>query len=378
MLNEDDRTNKIAPIFDRHWLNQLPRSERRSSENQKLVSYRNNEANIETKVVSGSKKKKPGVITTLYKTFGWYFIFGAMFKLCQDLLQFTSPQLLKALIIFISSEDEPIWHGYFIAITIFLIAIVQSLILNFYFQRMFVVGMRVRTALISAIYRKSLNLSNAARKGTTLGEIVNLMSGKKLNIYQKFSELINFLCEIVDAQRFMDLMMSINLVWSCPVQIGLAIFFLYLEMGPSVFAGLLVMILLLPLNGYLAALQRKIQTKQMKHKDERVKMMNEILNGIKVIKLYAWEYPFMEIVTNIRDKEMKKLIEMAYFGCVSTFVWTCAPFLVSLVTFAVYVLSDETHVLDAQKAFVSLALFNLLRFPMSMLPQMITFVVMVN
>jgi len=50
--------------------------------------------------------------------------------------------------------------------------------LNFYFQRMFIVGMRIRTALISAIYRKSLNLSNSSRKGTTVGEIVNLMSGK--------------------------------------------------------------------------------------------------------------------------------------------------------------------------------------------------------
>ena len=55
-----------------------------------------------------------------------------------------------------------------------------------------------------------------------------------------------------------------------------------------------------------------------------------------------------------------------------SFIWTCAPFLVSLVTFAVYVLSDKNNVLDAQKAFTSLALFNILRFPPSMLPMMIT------
>ena len=77
-----------------------------------------------------------------------------------------------------SGKDEPIWHGYAIAITMFLVATCQSLMLNFYFQRMFVVGMRIRTALISAIYRKSLNLNNASRKGTTVGEIVNLMSGE--------------------------------------------------------------------------------------------------------------------------------------------------------------------------------------------------------
>ena len=176
----------------------------------------------------------------------------------------------------------------------------------------------------------------------------------------------------------MNLPNFINEAWVCPLQIGLAIFFLYLEMGPSVFAGLLVMILLLPLNGFLASLQRKLQVKQMKHKDERVKMMNEILNGIKVIKLYAWEYSFMSTVFNIRNKEIEKLKQNAYLECVTTFVWMCAPFLVSLVTFAVYVLSDPNNVLDAQKAFVSLALFNLLQFPMSMLPQMVTYLVMVS
>ena len=93
LLNEDDRTNSIAPKFDRHWLSQLPRSER-ESDNHRLVSYRNNEANIETKVISGSKKQ-PGVLTTLSKTFGWYFFFGAILKLGYDLLQFIAPQLLK-------------------------------------------------------------------------------------------------------------------------------------------------------------------------------------------------------------------------------------------------------------------------------------------
>ena len=256
------------------------------------------------------------------------------------------------------SEEEPAWHGYFIAAMFFVTACVQSIMLNYYFNVMFVIGMRVRTSLISAIYRKSLNLSNSSRKSTTTGEIVNLMS--------------------VDAQRFVDLLAFINLVWSAPLQIVLAMFFLWQELGPSVLAGLAVMILMLPLNAFLATFQRRLQIKQMKQKDERVKTMNEILNGIRVIKLYAWEKSFMQNVFNIRNIELNNLKQMAYLSCASTFLWTCAPFLVALVTFAIYVLSDERNVLDAQKAFVSLALFNLLRFPMTMLPQMITFIVMVS
>ena len=264
------------------------------------------------------------------------------------------------MIIFVSksSSEEPVWHGYAIAAVLFITACVQSVMLNYYFNVMFVIGMRVRTALISAIYRKSLNLSNSSRKSTTTGEIVNLMS--------------------VDAQRFVDLLAFVNMIWSAPLQIFLAMFFLWQELGPSVLAGLAVMVLMLPLNAFLAGYQRKLQIKQMKQKDERVKTMNEILNGIRVIKLYAWEKSFMENVKRIRNIELDNLKLMAYLSCATTFLWTCAPFLVALVTFAIYVLTDENNVLDAQKAFVSLALFNLLRFPMTMLPQMITMIVMVS
>ena len=73
---------------------------------------------------------------------------------------------------------QPVWHGFFIAISMFTIGCTQSLMINFHNQRMFVIGMRIRTALTSAIYKKSLVLSNSAKKESTTGEIVNLMSGR--------------------------------------------------------------------------------------------------------------------------------------------------------------------------------------------------------
>jgi ATP-binding cassette subfamily C (CFTR/MRP) protein 1 len=73
-----------------------------------------------------------------------------------------------------------------------------------------------------------------------------------------------------------------NLVTSAPFQIAVALYLLWKTLGPSVLAGFFVMILLIPLNGVIAAKSRKLQQKQMKEKDQRVKMMNEILQGIKV------------------------------------------------------------------------------------------------
>ena len=93
--------------------------------------------------------------------------------------------------------------------------------------------------------------------------------------------------------------------------------------------------------------------------------MNEILSGMKVLKLYAWELSFQDVINAIRFKEISKLKEMAYMNAGINFLWTCAPFLVSLVSFLTYVLMDDNNVLDPKKAFVSLTLFHILRFPMS-------------
>jgi len=89
------------------------------------------------------------------------------------------------------------------------------------------------------------------------------------------------------------------------------------------------MIILIPLNGVIANMAKNLQIKQMKNKDERVKLMNEILNGIKVLKLYAWEPSFEQQVLKIRDREVHVLKQAAYLNAGTSFIWSCAPFLVS-------------------------------------------------
>ena len=73
-----------------------------------------------------------------------------------------------------------------------------------------------------------------------------------------------------------------HMIWSTPLTVALAIYFLWQQLGPSVLAGLGLMLLLVPLNGFIAQKTRKLQISQMAFKDSRMKLMNEILNGIKV------------------------------------------------------------------------------------------------
>ncbi|KAK5881725.1 hypothetical protein CesoFtcFv8_022490 [Champsocephalus esox] len=309
----------------------------------------------EVEVLLSNKKtapRQPSFLRALIKAFGPYFLIGSAFKLLQDVVTFVNPQLLRMLISFTKQKGAPDWWGYSLAFLMFFTAFLQTLILHRHFQYCFVTGMNVRTAVIGAIYRKSLVITNAAKRSSTVGEVVNLMS--------------------VDAQRFMDLTTFLNMLWSAPLQIMLALYFLWQNLGPSVLAGVAVMIMLIPLNAVIAMRTRAYQVEQMQYKDSRIKLMNEILNGIKVLKLYAWENSFKQKVLDIRQKELNVLRKTAYLGALSTMAWTSAPFLVALTTFAVYVSIDENNILDAEKAFVSLSLFNILRFPLNMLPQVIS------
>nr|XP_010969361.1 PREDICTED: canalicular multispecific organic anion transporter 1 isoform X2 [Camelus bactrianus] len=307
------------------------------------------------------KKKKSGttedfpkswLVMALFKTFYAILLKSFLLKLVYDILTFLNPQLLKLLISFASDRSIYLWAGYIYSILFFAVALIQSFCLQYYFQLCFVLGMKVRTTVMASVYKKALTLSNRARKQYTVGEAVNLMS--------------------VDAQKLMDVTSFIHLLWSNLLQIVLSVYFLWAELGPSVLAGVGVMVLLIPVNGVLATKNRAIQVKNMKNKDKRLKIMNEILSGIKILKYFTWEPSFKNQVYDIRKKELKNLLMFGRLQSVIIFLLYLTPVLVSVITFSVYVLVDSNNILDAQKAFTSITLFNILRFPMSMLPMLIS------
>ena len=303
-----------------------------------------------------SHKKNPLFINCVWIMIRAYwlpFLISAVLRLCNDTLLFVSPQLLKLMISFVQNTDEPYWHGIVYALLLISVSIIQSIFFHQHFDVVFRLGMNIRCSLISMIYRKSLRLSAEGKQKCATGEVVNLMS--------------------VDSQRFMDLTTFINYLWSAPYQAILSIIFLYFSIQYAVFSGLIVMVLLIPINSVLAAINRKIQAKQMELKDKRIKIMTEILNGIKVIKLYAWESPHTAEILSIREQEMRMLKYSAILSAISNFLFQTAPLVVSLVSFATYVLAGNE--LTAEVAFVALSLFSILRIPLGVLPWTISMVV---
>lgn len=307
-------------------------------------------------------KKSPSLWMALFRSFGGPYFRGACIKTISDCLNFVQPQLLRLLITFVKSYDkkspvppQPVARGAAIALSMFAVSVSQTAALHQYFQRSFETGMRIKSCLTAAIYSKSTRLSNEGRATKSTGDIVNYMA--------------------VDTQRLQDLAQYGQQLWSAPFQIVLCMLSLYQLLGVACFAGVAVMIIMIPINGVIARLMKTLQKEQMKNKDARTKLISEILNNMKSIKLYAWTTAFASRLNYIRnDQELKTLRKIGATQAFSTFTWSTTPFLVSCSTFGVFVWTQDQP-LTTDIVFPALTLFNLLTFPLAILPMVITAIV---
>ncbi|PNF43102.1 Cystic fibrosis transmembrane conductance regulator [Cryptotermes secundus] len=157
----------------------------------------------------------------------------------------------------------------------------------------FRLGMRVRVACCSLLYRKLLRLSKSTTNKTATGRIVNLMSN--------------------DVCRFDYAPQCIGFLIIAPLQTLIVTYCLWTMVGPSAVVGVAFILLqTLPVQTYLGKLIAKLRKKIAVRTDERMRLMNEIVSGIQVIKMYAWEKPFAKLVEVARWNEISKVTYSAY------------------------------------------------------------------
>ena len=295
-------------------------------------------------------KKPVHVLYPVFYTFGLSYLSQSFIQLLAVLFTQLNPQALNLLIGFISSGEEQ-WKGYLYMCFLVGVNMIILILNSQYFIRQLVIGLRMKSSLTSAIYRKTFKLTSGARRERSIGESVNLMQ--------------------IDSQRLQDVIQNLNLLWSSPLTIVLSLYSLWGILGPSCMAGLTVMVLLIPTNALLGSRMKRFQRENMKLKDTRMKTMNEILDGMKVLKLYAWEPSFQEQVEGIRASEVDNLKRLYYLQCLQRFIFNATPFFVAIASFTTFVLIDSENILDAQTAFVSLSYFNIIKNPLISLPNLL-------
>jgi ABC-type multidrug transport system fused ATPase/permease subunit len=198
------------------------------------------------------------------------------------------------------------------------------------------------------IYKKAMLLTNDARASATQGEIVNYMSN--------------------DSQKFMEFAPWTNVLIMSPIWVVAALAQLYYLMGLASLSGTVVLMVTLRVNLKLTKKLASLRREQLADTDLRVKLTNEALLGIRVLKYNAWEAPTVNRIKEIRAREITRIRFQEWVNAANRFIMFASPILVGVVTFVTYSLLTEDG-MDAGSVFAALMLFNVLRMYMAMMPR---------
>ncbi|KAL5716112.1 Canalicular multispecific organic anion transporter 1 [Ranunculus cassubicifolius] len=302
-----------------------------------------------------TQKPKPWLLRALNSSVGGRFWFGGLFKIGNDLSQFVGPVILNYLLQSMQ-QGEPAWIGYIYAFSIFAGVVLGVLFEAQYFQNVMRVGFRLRAILVAAVFRKSLRLTHEGRKAFGSGKITNLMT--------------------TDAEALQQITQQLHSLWSAPFRIIIAMVLLYKELGVAALIGALMLVFLFPIQTVVISKMQKLSKEGLVRTDKRIGLMNEILAAMDTVKCYAWEQSFQSKVQDVRDDELSWFRKAQLLGAFNMFLLNSIPAVVTVVSFGMFTLLGGD--LTPARAFTSLSLFAVLRFPLFMLPNLITQVVNAN
>lgn len=280
----------------------------------------------------------------------WKQILISGFFACLKVIAISAgPMLLKAFINVAEGNASSVYEKYVLVATLFLTKIIESVAQRQWYFRSRLVGLKLRSLLTAAVYRKQLKLSNAARLMHSSGEIMSYVT--------------------VDAYRIGEFPFWFHQIWTTSLQLCLAVIILFDSVGLATIASIVVIVLTVLCNMPLAKLQHMFQSRLMEAQDLRLKAMSEALVNMKVLKLYAWETHFRHVVEKLRMVEDKCLSAVQLRKAYNSFLFWSSPVLVSAATFgACYVIGVP---LSSSNVFTFVATLRLVQDPIRSIPDVL-------
>ncbi|RNA33218.1 multidrug resistance-associated 1 isoform X1 [Brachionus plicatilis] len=352
-LDDENRTKDLGEELEAEWKQSFDKKRSKNFQPFKTLFKKtkiHDEFEMDPNVQD--TEKKPSLGLCLLKIHLKNILSVIILFLTRDLLDVSGPIILDGLITFVSDERYSKIVGLFFCLLIFLRLIAMTFCFQHSFYYAFLAGVRTRSALMHLIYKKSLRLSTESRRKATTGEILNLMQ--------------------VNTQIFIELSQYGHQVLTAPIKIIASTILLWNYIGPAVFAGLAAMAILVPLNSLFTNQYFKAESEKLKFNDSKMKILNEVLNGIKVIKFYGWEISFQNMINKIRNNELKVLKKASLIFSFLNFTIGFTAFMITFVSLLTYIYIDEKNLLTPNVAYVTLSLLNTIRIPIFLFGPAIT------
>ncbi|OVA15853.1 ABC transporter [Macleaya cordata] len=295
----------------------------------------------------------PSVFWAIVFCYWKEILISGFFALLKVLTLASGPLFLSAFIDVAEGKEAFKHEGIILAISLFLAKCLESLSQRQWFFRSRIMGIRIRSLLSAAIYRKQLRLSNAAKTKHSAGEIMNYVTAH--------------------AYRVGEFPYWMHRTWTTILQICLGLLILVRALGLATLAALIVIVLTVLINSPLAKLQHKFHTKLMVAQDKRLKAISEALVNMKVLKLYAWETHFKTVIEGLRKEEYKWLSAVQLRKGYNSFLFWASPVMVSIATFwTCYFLKVP---LNASNVFTFVATLRIVQEPVRSIPEVIGVVI---
>ena len=320
-INEDLAT--IGQLFTFSWFNPMMKRGYRS-----MITDLNDLCALPMLLISSSASN--GFINqsftlsqSLRKRFGRPFFLLGILKILGDGLGFGGPIFLNRLINYMEESigpdrDRNLREGLLLSSTLIGTVALASFCNTHFTYRINRLGLRCKMYLYTFIYSKATQLTTSQMNEFSMGEIINFMS--------------------TDSDRIVNFFQSFHALWSLPVQIIIVLYLLYREIGLTFLTGLAFAIILIPINKVIASKIGKLSQNMMLHKDERVKLISEIIYGIRTIKMNTYENYFADRIKDIRRNELRALRGRKYLDAFCVYFWATTPVLISVLTFTTYTL----------------------------------------
>uniref|UniRef100_A0AAZ3NTI3 ATP-binding cassette sub-family C member 9 n=1 Tax=Oncorhynchus tshawytscha TaxID=74940 RepID=A0AAZ3NTI3_ONCTS len=317
-------------------------------------------------------EKAPSIWRSMYRAFGRPILLSSTFRYLADLLGFAGPLCIYGIVehlnknglnrgtslseVYFMSSNELLQNTSVLAVLLFLALVLQRTFLQASYYVTIETGINLRGALLAMIYNKILRLStsNMSMGEMTLGQINNLVA--------------------IETNQLMWFLFLCPNLWAMPVQIVMGVILLYYLLGTSALIGASVIVLLAPVQYLIATKLADTQKSTLDQSTERLKKTTEILKGIKLLKLYAWENIFCDSVEDTRGKELTSLRTFALYTSMSIFMNAAIPIAAVLVTFVSHALINKSKP-SSSEAFAALALFHILVTPLFLLSTVVRFAV---
>uniref|UniRef100_A0A0K2UZH0 ATP-binding cassette sub-family C member 4 n=1 Tax=Lepeophtheirus salmonis TaxID=72036 RepID=A0A0K2UZH0_LEPSM len=323
----EDKSRYLSDNLEREWKKEL----------EKGLRYDN----------TSKKRYSPSLLRALIRTFGSSLgVYGAFSFIEECVFRLLQPLAISQIVLYFSNSNHGIspTQLYIWSAVLIMSGVLYVFSHHWYFFGVVQVGMRIRIACSALLYKKSLKLSKASIGKSSVGQMVNLLSN--------------------DVNRYDLCVLFIHYLWVAPLQFILVSIITWYMVGISSMCGGAILLVFIPLQTWIGKQFSRLRILIAGKTDKRIRVMNEIIEGMKVIKMYAWEYPFMEVVNETRRDEIQTIKKTYEYKAFNLGFFFTSSRVVLLLIFFLMIIGNE--VISSKNIFLIFGLFNTVRLSLTL------------